>query len=50
MKYVFKTKDEDLENYLFNLKESYIIEHEDNWFKEKSHTKLYQILKMQKQK
>ena len=41
MKYVFKTKDEDLEKYLFNLKESCIIEHEDNWFKEKSHTKLY---------
>ena len=41
MKYVFKTEDEDLEKYLFNLKESCIIEHEDNWFKEKSHTKLY---------
>ncbi len=41
MKYAFKTKDEDLEKYLFNLKESCIIEHEDNWFKEKSHTKLY---------
>ena len=41
MKYVFKTRDEDLEKYLFNLKESCIIEHEDNWFKEKSHTKLY---------
>ena len=24
-----------------NLKEVCIIEHEDNWFKEKSHTKLY---------
>ena len=41
MKYLFKTKDEDLKKYLFNLKESCIIEHEDNWFKEKSHTKLY---------
>ena len=41
MKYAFKTQDEDLEKYLFNLKESCIIEHEDNWFKEKSHTKLY---------
>ncbi len=41
MKYAFKTKDEDLKKYLFNLKESCIIEHEDNWFKEKSHTKLY---------
>ena len=41
MKYQFKTQDEDLEKYLFNLKESCIIEHEDNWFKEKSHTKLY---------
>ena len=41
MKYAFKTQDEDLKKYLFNLKESCIIEHEDNWFKEKSHTKLY---------
>jgi len=41
MKYLFKHKDEDLNNYLFNLKEECIIEHEDNWFKEKSHTKLY---------
>ena len=41
MKYQLKTQDEDLEKYLFNLKESCIIEHEDNWFKEKSHTKLY---------
>lgn len=41
MKYAFKTLDEELEKYLFNLKESCIIEHEDNWFKEKSHTKLY---------
>ena len=41
MKYQFKTQDEDLEKYLFNIKESCIIEHEDNWFKEKSHTKLY---------
>ena len=41
MKYLFKTQEEDLTKYLFNLKESCIIEHEDNWFKEKSHTKLY---------
>jgi hypothetical protein len=41
MKYAFKTQDEELEKYLFNLKESCIIEHEDNWFKEKTHTKLY---------
>jgi hypothetical protein len=41
MKYAFKTQDEELKKYLFNLKESCIIEHEDNWFKEKSHTKLY---------
>ena len=41
MKYPFKQRDEDLNNYLFNLKEECIIEHEDNWFKEKSHTKLY---------
>ena len=41
MKYAFKTQDEELEKYLINLKESCIIEHEDNWFKEKSHTKLY---------
>ena len=41
MKYPFKNKDQDLEKYLFDLKEACIIEHEDNWFKEKSHTKLY---------
>ena len=41
MKYPFKNKDQDLEKYLFDLKETCIIEHEDNWFKEKSHTKLY---------
>ena len=41
MKYPFKTKDENLKNYIFQLKEVCIIEHEDNWFKEKSHTKLY---------
>ena len=41
MKYAFKIQDEELEKYLFNLKESCIIEHEDNWFKEKTHTKLY---------
>ena len=41
MRYPFKTKDENLKNYIFQLKEVCIIEHEDNWFKEKSHTKLY---------
>ena len=41
MKYPFKNRDHDLEKYLFDLKETCIIEHEDNWFKEKSHTKLY---------
>ena len=41
MKYPFKNQDQDLEKYLFELKETCIIEHEDNWFKEKSHTKLY---------
>tara|TARA_B100000768_G_C11215955_1_gene348202 strand:- start:498 stop:953 length:456 start_codon:yes stop_codon:yes gene_type:complete len=41
MKYPFKTKDESLKDYIFQLKEVCIVEHEDNWFKEKSHTKLY---------
>ena len=41
MEYTFITKDENLKKYLFNLKEECIIKHEDNWFKEKSHTKLY---------
>ena len=41
MEYTFIAKDEDLKKYLFNLKEECIIKHEDNWFKEKSHTKLY---------
>ena len=41
MKYPFKNQDQDIEKYLFDLKETCIIEHEDNWFKEKSHTKLY---------
>ena len=41
MEYTFITKDDDLNKYLFNLKEECIIKHEDNWFKEKSHTKLY---------
>jgi len=41
MKYPFKKKDETLDTYIFNLKETCIVEHEDNWFKEKSHTKLY---------
>ena len=41
MQYPFIKKDEELKKYLFNLKEVRIIEHEDNWFKEKTHTKLY---------
>ena len=41
MEYTFITKDGDLKKYLFDLKEECIIKHEDNWFKEKSHTKLY---------
>ena len=41
MEYTFITNDDDLKKYLFNLKEECIIKHEDNWFKEKSHTKLY---------
>ena len=41
MKYPFKDKDQSIENYLYSLKEYCIVEHEDNWFKEKSHTKLY---------
>ena len=41
MEYTFITKDDDLKKYLFNLKEECIIKHEDNWFNEKSHTKLY---------
>ena len=50
MKYPFKSKDEDLKKYLFNLKEICIVEHEDNWFKEKSHTKLYPNLEEAKAK
>ena len=41
MQYPFIKKDEELKKYLCNLKEVCIIEHEDNWFKEKTHTKLY---------
>lgn len=41
MEYRFITKDDELKKYLFDLKEECIIKHEDNWFKEKSHTKLY---------
>ena len=50
MKYPFKIKDQDIKKYLFELKESCIIEHEDNWFKEKSHTKLYPNLEEAKLK
>ena len=41
MKYIFNTSNKPLKDYLFELKEICIIEHEDNWFKDKSHTKLY---------
>ena len=41
MKYPFKEKDQTIETYLYSLKEQCIVEHEENWFKEKSHTKLY---------
>ena len=41
MKYPFNVEKKELKDYLFELKEVCIIEHEDNWFKEKSHTKLY---------
>ena len=38
MKYIFNTSNKPLKDYLFELKEICIIEHEDNWFKEKTHT------------
>ena len=41
MKYPFNISKKELKDYLFELKEVCIIEHEDNWCKEKSHTKLY---------
>ena len=41
---------DSLKNYIFQLKEVCIIEHEDNWFKEKSHTKLYPNLEEAKAK
>ena len=50
MKYQFKTEKQGIKKYLFELKESCIIEHEDNWFKEKSHTKLYPNLEEAKSK
>ena len=50
MQYTFIKKDEELKKYLFNLKEVCIIEHEDNWFKEKTHTKLYPNLEDAKAK
>ena len=50
MKYPFKTKEEKIQKYIFELKEVCIIEHEDNWFKEKSHTKLYPNLDEAKSK
>ena len=50
MQYPFIQKDEELNKYLFNLKEVCIIEHEDNWFKEKTHTKLYPNLEDAKAK
>ena len=50
MKYPFNVEKKELKNYLFELKEVCIIEHEDNWFKEKSHTKLYPNLEEAKSK
>lgn len=50
MKYPFNTAKKELKDYLFELKEVCIIEHEDNWFKEKSHTKLYPNLEEAKLK
>ena len=50
MQYPFIQKDEELKKYLFNLKEVCIIEHEDSWFKEKTHTKLYPNLEDAKAK
>ena len=50
MKYPFNAEKKELKNYLFELKEVCIIEHEDNWFKEKSHTKLYPNLEEAKSK
>ena len=50
MQYPFIKKDEELKKYLFNLKEVCIIEHEDNWFKEKTNTKLYPNLEDAKAK
>ena len=50
MKYPVKTKEQEIKKYLFELKEVCIIEHEDNWFKEKSHTKLYPNLEEAKSK
>ena len=50
MQYPFIKKDEELKKYLFNLKEVCIIEHEDNWFKEKTHTKLFPNLEDAKAK
>ena len=41
MKYIYNNSNKPLKDYLFELKEICIIEHEDNWFKEKTHTKLY---------
>jgi len=41
MKYIFNNSNKPLKDYLFELKEICIIEHEYNWFKEKTHTKLY---------
>ena len=50
MKYPFNISKKELKDYLFELKEVCIIEHEDNWFKEKSHTKLYPNLEEAKSK
>ena len=50
MKYPFNISKKELKDYLFELKEVCIIEHEDNWFKEKTHTKLYPNLEDAKAK
>ena len=50
MKYPFNISKKELKDYRFELKEVCIIEHEDNWFKEKSHTKLYPNLEEAKSK
>ena len=47
MKYPFNVEKKELKNYLFELKEVCIIEHEDNWFKENHIQSFIQILMKQ---